>query len=84
MSKKEELLLFDKGEGWENEWQGMPEFVQKDLTPFKTIYVHFENAEDMRAFAELVQQQLTTDTQYIWFPESDRPKPSTRKYVDES
>src|SRR5712671_4073293 len=43
-------VLFDKGEWWEEHWKGMPEFVQSDLEPFKTIYVHFEKREDMSAF----------------------------------
>jgi hypothetical protein len=81
----EERSLFDKGEWWEDEWQGMPEFVQKDLTPFKTLYVHFEKKEDIDSFAKLIGQRVTVETKYVWFPEAEIGHFADRKYVsDES
>ena len=50
------------------EWQGMPEFVQEDLSPYKTIYIHFEKKEDMEGFSKLVNQRITLKTKFIWFP----------------
>lgn len=74
--------LFAKGEWWDESWQGMPEFVQKDLTPFKTIYVHFETREDMDAFARLVDQTITLNTRSIWYPEAEIGHFADRRYVD--
>lgn len=68
---EQQPALFEKGEWWENHWQGMPEFVQKDLEPFKTIYVHFESRADMEKFSALVGQKINLNTRSIWYPESD-------------
>ena len=35
---------------------------------FKTYKVHFETAEDLRAFAELAGQRVTRATREIWWP----------------
>ena len=68
----EYLSLFEQKEWWEDEWKGMPEFVQEDLSPLKTIYVHFANREDIKAFSELVNQKISMSTKWIWFPEVER------------
>lgn len=60
----------------------MPEFVQNDLMPFKTIYVHFESKIDMESFAELVEQTLTMNTKSIWYPEMTIDKLSRKRYID--
>ena len=60
----------DLPEPWEEEWQGMPEFVQEDKMPFRTIYVHFENQQDLEEFAELVDQRITSKTKFIWYPKA--------------
>jgi hypothetical protein len=67
----EQPAFFEMKEWWEDHWQGMPEFVQKDLMPAKTIYVHFESKEDMAAFAKLVGQTIGPNTKSIWYPEKD-------------
>lgn len=36
--------------------------------PFKRIYVHFESAEDVAAFAAAIGQIVTTETKRIAFP----------------
>jgi ParB-like chromosome segregation protein Spo0J len=49
-------------------WKGMPEFEQEDLTPWKTLHVHFQCMDDYMNFAQLVEQKLTERTRYIWYP----------------
>jgi hypothetical protein len=78
-----QVSLFDKGEWWQEFWKGMPEFVQEDLTPVKTIYVHFETREDMEAFAKLVDQPLTMNTRSIWYPEAEIGRIANKRYIDE-
>jgi hypothetical protein len=80
-SEKEQPALFDAGEKWEEAWGGMPEFVQKDLKPFHTIYVHFENREDMEAFSKLVNQTINLTTQSIWYPEAEQCSILNKRYV---
>lgn len=81
MKDNNQGTLFDKGEWWEEDWQGMPEFVQEDLTPFKSIYVHFDSREDMNAFSELVGQKVITTTQSIWYPEAEIGKTARKVYT---
>jgi hypothetical protein len=61
-------LLFVAPERFDDDWQGMPEFAQDDQRPWKTMRVHFRNEADLRAFAILVQQQLTSRTRSCWYP----------------
>jgi hypothetical protein len=75
--------LFVKGEWWEEHWKGMPEFVQEDLAPVKTIYVHFESKEDYQAFSKLVGQSLTMNTRSIWYPEAEIGRTFNKRYIDE-
>jgi hypothetical protein len=79
----DQLRLFGDGEWWESEWKGMPEFIQNDLEPFKTINVHFENKKDVEAFAKLVGQTITMNTRAIWYPPTEILSKLDRRYVSE-
>ncbi len=74
--------LFEKGTNWEQAWQGMPEFVQNDIMPWKTVYVHFEDRAGMEAFSERIGQVVDLKTAYIWYPEATIEKVAHRRYVD--
>ena len=74
----------EDSEWWEEEWQGMPEFVQEDLSPYKTIMVHFENEEAMESFAKLVDQTINLRTKSIWYPKAEIGHFFDKRYVDES
>jgi DNA polymerase I-like protein with 3'-5' exonuclease and polymerase domains len=62
--------LFDVPHGWEQHWQGMPDYEHRDLMPWQTLLVHFRTPEDRRAFSELVGQPLNAKTKFIWHPEA--------------
>jgi hypothetical protein len=62
--------LFGKKEWWEEHWQDMPEYESKDLTSFSCIIVHFSNLEDLKCFAKLINQPISSKTQSIWFPQA--------------
>jgi hypothetical protein len=72
--------LFDMEE---DEWQGMPEFVQDDLSPHRVIYVRFRNAEDVAKFEELMGQRITEKQKTIWFPYAEPRLRAHLRYVDE-
>lgn len=78
-----DFLHIDQDE-WKKEWQGMPEFVQEDLSPYKTLQVHFASHEDMEKFSELIGQSLTIKTRSIWFPKAKIIKVCDKRYIDES
>lgn len=69
-------------EGWEDEWQGMPEFNQNDLQPHATIIVHFHSKEGMEKFSKLVEQPITYKTRSIWFPKAEIGTIADKRYVD--
>jgi hypothetical protein len=62
------LYLTDPAE----EWQGMPEFEQEGSETYQDIIVHFMTAEDVELFAELVDQTITKQTKYIYYPKKER------------
>lgn len=64
------------------EWKGMPEFVQEDLTSFKSIIVHFRNQEDMDKFAELMKQKITFKRKSLWYPEMPVRSYADKRYFD--
>lgn len=71
-------------EWWEEYWQGMPEFIQEDQTSYKSIIVHFENKEDIKKFAKLIDQKITFKTKSVWYPKVDRKCLLDKRYIDES
>ena len=84
MSDQDQLSMFEAlgvDKEWEKEWQGMPEFERFDNKPFQRIIVNFKTKEDLKAFAALIGQRLTFDTDTIWFPPQKTP---TGVFVDES
>jgi hypothetical protein len=84
MKPKQQATLFDIDPDWKKEWQGMPEYVQKDLRPFQQITINFECREDVQAFAKLVGQKLTDETDTMWFPLKVPEVIKNKRYVSES
>jgi len=65
------------------EWQGMPEFSDRGEA-VKSLIVHFKTEEDIKRFSELVEQEITEKTKYIWFPERKRQNYKDEVYIDAS
>lgn len=78
-----QITFIDDHEWWKAEWIGMPEFIQEDASPYKTVYVHFRTRDDLDAFIELVQQRIGMKTKSIWFPKKEWRKTSEFAYVNE-
>ena len=68
---------------WRKEWEGMPEFVQEDQSPFRTINVHFRSAEDVAAFAALIEQRITEKQKSLWVPVAHPRRYADKRYFDE-
>lgn len=66
---------------WEKHWKDMPEYIQEDLTPFKSIYVHFEKEEDLKEFSKLVDQKIGVKTQSIWYPKAKIGRSAGKVYT---
>lgn len=83
---KKQLSLIEDinlSESWKKEWQNMPEYIQEDLNPYKSILVHFEKQEDVDKFSKLVGQKITVKTKGIWYPKMERDIAINKYYVDE-
>ena len=72
----------DLPEWWEKMWGGMPEFVQGDISPYKSMAIHFRNEEDFKRFANTIGQVLSMDTKSTWFPEMHPANLKQLNYVE--
>ena len=59
-----------------DDWKGMPKFENEDLTPHRTIHVHFESDEDVAEFGRRldVAEHITDKTRWLWYPYQERHK----------
>lgn len=64
------------------EWQEMPEFISEDKSGY-TVIVHFDNENDISAFAKLIGQTVLTTTKSIWFPARDKQTFKDKAWVSE-
>ena len=64
-------------------WEGMPEFDQKDEKPYRKLIVHFANERDFVEFSELVKQPLTSKTTNMWYPRMEREDLHSMGYWDD-
>ena len=72
--------LFDDGPAWAERWKGMPSYEHDDLEPWRSVKVHFRNRDDMKAFGEIVGQNLLDATRSIWYPEAEIGRHTDRRY----
>lgn len=74
-------FLFFLEEDWTKLWKGMPEYKCEDLSPFKTLLVHFTNYSDIKKFAKLIGQTITPETRSLWFPKAEIDKVAHLRYI---
>jgi len=67
---------------WEEEWQNMPEYSNKEIEPYKTIKIHFKTEQDYDNFSKLIDQNLTEKTKSVWYPELVKGINSKLRYTD--
>lgn len=79
LASKAGLVDFDPFE----EWQGMPEFEQDDLTAEYSVRVNFKTLSDLRAFGAVVNQTITENTKSIWYPVREERPHRGKVYVEE-
>ena len=66
-------------------WDDMPEFDQPEKGQYALIRVRFRNEEDLREFAEKIDQtNITTKTKAIWYPPLEKNSATVLKWVEES
>lgn len=77
------LWDIDSREPWEKEWIGMPEFIQDDLDPVKSLKINFLTEKDYEDFCKLINRDLTMQTKSIWFPDVKKGMNANKVYTDE-
>ena len=69
---------------WTQHWKGMPEYVQEDNGPWKTIRIHFRNDEDYEEFAKLTDNtHLTKKTKSAWYPKLEITKNALLRWIED-
>ena len=69
---------------WTQHWKGMPEYVQEDNGPWKTIRIHFRNEEDYEEFAKLTNNtHLTKKTKSAWYPKLEITKNALLRWIED-
>lgn len=66
----------------EDEWKGMPEFVDEDPC-FRKVVVNFDSKEDVERFFTLIQQDDTGKTKSIWFPEKEKRDLEGKRWAED-
>ncbi len=84
MSNPEQIPLFEMDADWRKEWQDMPEFTQEDKEPYQRITINFSCRSDVVKFSQLINQNITSKTDSLWFPKQEWIPPKTMVYADES
>lgn len=84
MEKDDQMNLFNLENSFEKEWNGMPEFVQEDLQPKRSIIVNFETPEDVDAFAKLMDQTITAATVSLWYPKAEIARFADKRWIEKA
>ena len=83
--KKDQASLFEDSfsiNDCEKEWEDMPEYNQKDLTPYRTLYIHFRNKEDVEDFEKVIKQKIHQEAKSYWHPKLKIKEVANLRYVD--
>ena len=64
----EQLTIPDDEEQPDGEYGGLLPPNAESAMAKRTIFVHFETEDEVPAFAELLGQEITDKTKYVWYP----------------
>lgn len=66
------------------EWGGMPEFRQLDLTPDSSIIVNFASPADRKKFFDLIgqSQYQRLASRSVWYPALEIASYADKRYID--
>lgn len=67
---------------WRKLWTGMPEYIQEDYEPYHKIDMRFYDEAGYIAFTKIVQQNLSENTNSIWYPKLDRDANAKKRWVE--
>jgi hypothetical protein len=70
-------------EFYEKHWQNMPSYDQPKNSAYRQLIINFENEDAVKAFSDLVGQNLTKKTKSIWFPKREQNNVSDLFWIEE-
>ena len=56
----------------EEHWQDMPSFEHTDQSPHRSLTINFVNQDAVDKFFQLIKQDYTEKTKYVWFPSIEK------------
>ena len=62
------------------EWEDMPEFIQDDLQPYRSIIIHFGEEKHVEEFFKLLKQPYSEKARYLWHPQLIREDNESKRY----
>lgn len=68
---------------YDEEWEGMPEFIMTPEIPILTIKISFKSKEDVEEFSKLINQKVQFNKENYWYPKLNRKAFSDYYYIDE-
>jgi hypothetical protein len=76
--------LFTRDLAWEQEWGGMPEFVQGRQEEYAKVVVRFRTRADFDDFCQRIGQRLTPVSKSTWHPAlpTNGSSQTVQRYVD--
>jgi hypothetical protein len=80
---KEFELGIDTDVDYNEHWQGMPEFEMTD-DKYRSLILHFANKDDLDDFCELIEQDITDKTKYVWYPPKEKANMKDVVFENES
>lgn len=75
-----DILSGDEVLGPNTEWEGMPEYVSEDKTAFRSIIVHFKDAEAVEKFVDIIGAKVTEATKMLWYPAIEIERATDKRY----
>jgi len=76
------FTVHDGVESATNAWEGMPEFDQTSVRPYRTMQVCFASRGDFAAFCEKTGIVVSVSTKTVWFPQPPPERTVNLRIVD--
>lgn len=67
-----------------DEWKEMPEFDHENKKPYRTLYIHFYEEDEVQQFSKLINQQITNKTKFLYIPPIEKKVMKDKEYNNES
>lgn len=72
MKKINSVSFFEIDSTWKQHWKDMPIYIHNDISPCKSLKIHFRDFSDVADFSKLINQKITEKTKSLWFPKLNK------------